>query len=167
MWLFCLDTDFLWGKGKRPNIDKSPTSPPARPTPTLFCRPNSQDTPSLEFFHVTDDQGTGEALTSMAVASSGDGIALGSASGACIQMGHGDKDVRSNITSRPTEGPERPAPPAEVSAEGGGCLRRSIVWGLACVSCTACGACFVGVVAGERLCRLIPPCSRSKRVVSS
>lgn len=75
------------------------------------------DAPSLEFFHVTDEQGSGEALTCVGVASSGDGIALGSASGACIQMGHGDKDVRANLSSRPSEGPERPPPRAKVQPE--------------------------------------------------
>eukprot|EP00752_Nemacystus_decipiens_P004347 g3971.t1 len=80
----------------------------------LLSKEPFTDTPSLEFFHVTDEQGSGEALTCLAVASSGDGIALGSASGACIQMGNGDKDIRANLSSRPVEGPERPAPPAKV-----------------------------------------------------
>lgn len=54
----------------------------------------------------------------MSVASSGAGIALGSAGGACIQMGHGEQVVRCNLTSRPIEGPERPAPAAEVRGRG-------------------------------------------------
>lgn len=74
------------------------------------------ETPRLDFFHVTDAQGAGEGLTCIAVSSSGDGIALGSASGACIQMGEGGRDIRSNLSSRPIEGPERPAPPPEVSS---------------------------------------------------
>lgn len=68
----------------------------------------------MEFFHVTDEQGNGEALTCMAMASSGDGIAVGSASGACIQMGHGEKDVRSNITSRSVQGAEKAEQSAKV-----------------------------------------------------
>lgn len=50
----------------------------------------------------------------MGVASSGDGIALGAVSGACIQMGHEGKDVRANLALRAPDGPEKPAPRAKV-----------------------------------------------------
>lgn len=64
----------------------------------------------------------------MGTSSSGDGIALGSASGACIQMGQGDQDVRVNLSSRPIDGPERPAPPPKVSRRERG-RGRGGVWG--------------------------------------
>ncbi|CAN0399787.1 unnamed protein product, partial [Discosporangium mesarthrocarpum] len=52
----------------------------------LSREPFAGGTPNLEFFQVADEGGVGEALTCMALPQSGDGIALGTASGACIQL---------------------------------------------------------------------------------